>query len=51
MKIGIIGYESMGKMLLEKLSQAENLTETGIFVANRTYKKIEHLNKEHNVRN
>lgn len=49
MKIGIIGYGSMGKMLLEKLSQAENLTETGVFVANRTYEKIQHLNKEHNV--
>jgi len=37
MKIGIIGYGSMGKMLYEKLSHTE------LYVSNRTKEKISHL--------
>lgn len=43
MKIGIIGYGSMGKMILEKISQAQNLSEIELFVSNRTKEKIAHL--------
>lgn len=43
MKIGIIGYGSMGKMILEKVSQAERLSEIELLVSNRTKQKIIHL--------
>jgi len=36
MKIGIIGYGSMGKMIYEKISQSENLSQIGLFISNRT---------------
>lgn len=49
MKIGIIGYGSMGKMILEKMSQADNLSEIELFVANRTKEKIIHLADTCNV--
>ncbi len=46
MKIGIIGYGSMGKMLVDKfLDYKENLFEA-IYVTNRTYEKIESLENE-----
>lgn len=43
LKIGIIGYGSMGKMILEKISQATNLSGIELFVSNRTGEKIVHL--------
>ena len=49
MKIGIIGYGSMGKMILEKIAQASSLSETELFVANRTKEKIAHLREVCNV--
>jgi len=43
MKIGIIGYGSMGKMIFEKITQAENLSQMELFISNRTKEKISHL--------
>lgn len=43
MKIGIIGYGSMGKMIYEKISQSENLSQIGLFISNRTKEKVIHL--------
>lgn len=49
MKVGVIGYGSMGKMLLEKLPSNSELIEGKLFVANRTYEKIASLNKEYHL--
>jgi pyrroline-5-carboxylate reductase len=49
MKVGVIGYGSMGKMLLEKLPSNSNLVDGKLYVANRNYDKIVDLNKEYNV--
>lgn len=49
MKIGIIGYGSMGKMILEKISESNVVETENIYVANRTYEKIEHLTSCFNV--
>ncbi len=43
MKIGIIGYGSMGRMLLEKFLDGKCVSEENLFVANRTIEKIVHL--------
>ena len=43
MKVGIIGYGSMGRMLVEKLSKNKN---TALFVYNRTVKKLNGLASE-----
>lgn len=43
MKIGIIGYGSMGRMLLEKLLASKAVSEENLLVANRTVEKIMHL--------
>jgi len=40
MKIGIIGYGSMGKMLLWKFSQAGNINKQDLLVSNRTIEKL-----------
>ena len=42
MKIGIIGYGSMGKMLLWKFSESGSYNKDSLFVANRT---VENLTK------
>ena len=44
MNIGIIGYGSMGKMLLEKLIETKTIKQHNLFVSNRTYEKIMDLN-------
>lgn len=44
-KIGIIGYGSMGKMLLEKFLETKTVDESNLFVSNRTYEKIINLTK------
>lgn len=49
MKVGVIGYGSMGKMLLEKLSLNSNLIDGKLYVANRSYEKIADLAKEYHV--
>ena len=41
MKIGIIGYGSMGKMLLWKFSEAGKIGKEDLYVANRTPIKLE----------
>lgn len=43
MKVGIIGYGSMGKMLFEKISGAEELSQIELFISNQTKEKILHL--------
>ena len=40
MKIGIIGYGSMGKMLLWKFSEAGNIGKQDLLVSNRTKEKL-----------
>lgn len=45
MRVGIIGYGSMGKMILEKLSESQTVENENLYVANRTYEKIAHLNE------
>lgn len=40
MKVGVIGYGSMGRMLLEKLSSNSDLIDGKLYVANRNYEKI-----------
>ena len=41
MRVGIIGYGSMGKMLLWKFSEAGNIDKQDLFVSNRTESKLE----------
>lgn len=48
-KVGIIGYGSMGKMILEKLSESGTVEKENLYVANRTYEKIVHLTNIFNV--
>lgn len=43
MKVGIIGYGSMGKMLLEKFIDGEVRSRNEIYIFNRTQEKISHL--------
>lgn len=40
-RIGIIGYDSMGKMLLTKLSESGKVENDGLFISNKTRSKIE----------
>lgn len=49
MKIGIIGYGSMGKMILEKISESKAVENKNLYIANRAYEKIEHLTNIFNV--
>jgi pyrroline-5-carboxylate reductase len=49
MKVGVIGYGSMGKMLLEKLALNGDLVDGKLYVANRSYDKIADLNEEYHV--
>ena len=46
MRVGIIGYGSMGKMLLWKFSEAGTIGKESLYVANRTLEKLEEA-KEH----
>lgn len=41
MRVGIIGYGSMGKMLLWKFSEAGNIGKQDLLVSNRTVSKLE----------
>ena len=41
MKIGIIGYGSMGKMLLWKFSEKKNISKDDLYAANRTVSKLD----------
>lgn len=43
MNIGIIGYGSMGKMMLLKYLAATGIDQSGFYIANRTYDKIKNL--------
>jgi len=42
-KIGIIGYGSMGKMILSKFMESKIVPESNIFLSNRTYEKVADL--------
>lgn len=44
-KIGIIGYGSMGKMIFSKFVQTKVIDESNLFIANRTFEKIQNLNE------
>ncbi len=49
MKIGIIGYGSMGKMFLEKFLNSKCVSAENLLVANRTIEKIAHLKDKSTV--
>jgi pyrroline-5-carboxylate reductase len=49
MNIGIIGYGSMGKMLLEKLTDVERSICNNIYLSNRNIEKINHLSPNVNI--
>jgi pyrroline-5-carboxylate reductase len=44
-KIGIIGYGSMGKMIFSKFIQSKIINESNLFISNRTFEKINDLDK------
>lgn len=48
-RIAIIGYGSMGKMLLEKIISSKLIPEVNIYVSNRTFEKIEVLKEKYTV--
>lgn len=48
-KIAIIGYGSMGKMLLEKIIGAKIIPENYIYLSNRTLEKIKILKERYNI--
>ncbi len=43
MKTGIIGYGSMGKMILSKFIESDTILESDMYVSNRTYEIIKNL--------
>jgi pyrroline-5-carboxylate reductase len=47
--IAIIGYGSMGKMLLEKIISSKLIPEVNIYVSNRNFEKIEVLKEKYTV--
>ncbi len=47
MKVGVIGYGSMGKMILEKISSNSELVDGKLYVANRNYDKIDDLSEKY----
>lgn len=49
MKVGVIGYGSMGKMILEKIAESKEIQNKDLYIANRTYEKIAHLANVFNV--
>lgn len=49
MKIGVVGYGSMGKMILEKISSGSELIDGKLYVANRNYDKIADLGETYNL--
>lgn len=49
MKVGVIGYGSMGKMILEKISSNSELVDGKLYVANRNYDKIVDLSEKYNL--
>ena len=51
MRVGVIGYGSMGRMLLEKLSSNSDLIDGKLYVANRNYEKIADLAEAYNLCN
>jgi pyrroline-5-carboxylate reductase len=42
-KVGIIGYGNMGKMIFSKFAQSKMINASNLFIANRTFEKIENL--------
>jgi pyrroline-5-carboxylate reductase len=43
MRIGIIGYGSMGRMILEKLAESQSAESMELYISNRSYEKLEAL--------
>lgn len=41
MKVGVIGYGSMGKMILEKIAESKEIQNKDLYIANRTIKAQE----------
>ena len=50
-KIGIIGYGSMGKMISSKLIKSRIISESNMFISNRTYEKIAGLKNDYPLLN
>lgn len=49
MNVGIIGYGSMGKMLLNKFAITENVSCDELFISNRNTEKIEYLPNSYTI--
>ena len=49
MNVGIIGYGSMGRMILEKLAESHMVVNENLYISNRTYEKIEPLQDRYHV--
>ena len=49
MNVGIIGYGSMGKMILEKFAESGIIKYKELFISNRHIEKIHHLTTLYNV--
>jgi pyrroline-5-carboxylate reductase len=48
-RIGIVGFGSMGKMLFDKLIGSGLVGEDDMFLANRTFTKIENLRRDYTL--
>lgn len=49
MNVGIIGYGSMGKMILGKFAESGTISYKELFISNRNIEKINHLTTLYNV--
>lgn len=49
MNVGIIGYGSMGKMILEKFAESGIIKNKELFISNKHIEKIHHLTTPYNV--
>ena len=43
MNVGVIGYGSMGRMILEKFAESGTINNKELFISNRNIEKINHL--------
>lgn len=49
MNVGVIGYGSMGKMILEKFAESGTINYKELFISNRNIEKINHLTTLYHV--
>ena len=49
MNVGIIGYGSMGKMILEKFAESGIIKNKELFISNKHIEEIHHLTTLYNV--